>query len=148
MFKETVKMFGNLEILLTNENNNVKIHKIIPNLVVLTGKQFVSQRMISNTTSVMSHIAIGEGLVEPSLNDIALGDELIRQSITSVTVTSNTVTYVSSFLPGVGIGAITEAGIFNSSLANSGTMLCRTTFAVVNKEVGDTLTITWNVSPS
>lgn len=148
MFKENLKMVGNLEILLTNENNNIKIHKIIPNLVVLTGKQFVAQRMISNTTSLMSHIAIGEGLTSPNVSDTILGNELARQSITSATVTSNTVTYVSSFLPGIGVGAITEAGIFNSSLEDSGTMLCRTTFPVVNKEEGDSLTITWNVSPS
>jgi len=49
-----------------------------------------------------------------------------------------------TFGAGVGTGAVTEAGIFNASSA--GTMLCRTTFSVINKAAADTLGITWTVT--
>jgi hypothetical protein len=39
-------------------------------------------------------------------------------------------------------GSIKEAGIFNSG----GTMLCRTVFLPVNKEDGDSITITWVIT--
>jgi hypothetical protein len=56
------------------------------------------------------------------------------------------VTYVATFPAGTGTGAVTEAGIFNAS--SSGTMLCRTVFPVVNKQSGDSMTITWTVTVS
>lgn len=148
MFKENFKMVGNIELLLTDINGNVKAQKSIPNLVVMTGKEYVAQRMLSNNAAFMSHISVGSGTSSPNLSDTSLANEIARSAMTSANSTSNTVTYVAPFLPGVGVGPITEAGIFNSATANSGTMLCRTTFPVVNKEAGDTLTITWNVSPS
>lgn len=148
MFKENFKMVGNIQLLLIDTNGQTKLQKTIPNLVVMTGKEYVAQRMVSNNAMFMSHIAIGSGTSNTHISNIVLGTELARAEMTSANSSSNTVTYVAPFLPGVGVGAITEAGIFNSATANSGTMLCRTTFPVVNKEAGDTLTITWNVSPS
>ena len=104
--------------------------------------------MASNSAAIMSHLAVGQDSTTAANTDIILNGEIARVALTSTTVSSNTVTYVTTFNPGTGTGAITEAGIFNSSLANSGTMLCRTVFPVVNKESGDTLTITWNVTAS
>ena len=53
---------------------------------------------------------------------------------------------ITSFIAVVSTGAITEAGIFNALTA--GTMLCRTTFPVVNKAAGDSIVITWVVTIS
>ena len=69
-----------------------------------------------------------------------------RTALTSTTVSTNTITYVASFAAGTGTGAVTEAGIFNASSA--GTMLCRTVFPVVNKQSGDSMTVTWTVTVS
>jgi hypothetical protein len=66
--------------------------------------------------------------------------------LTSDTVAGAVVTYVATFGPGVGTGAIVEAGIFNA--ASSGTMLCRTVFSVVNKGADDAMTITWQITVS
>ena len=148
MFKENIKMTGKLNLLLVDSNGSVKLDKTYPNLVVLTGKQYVAQRMTSNTTAIMSSIAVGSDDTTPVSGDTALLAEISRVSLTSANVVSNTVTYITTFMPGTGTGALQEAGIFNSTSANSGTMLCRTTFPVVNKESGDTFTITWNVSPN
>jgi len=60
----------------------------------------------------------------------------------------NVITYVATYAPGVGTGAITEAGIFNDSAANTGDLLCRTTFLVVNKAIDDSMVITWTITIS
>ena len=57
---------------------------------------------------------------------------------------NNQITYVANFAAGVGTGAVKESGIFNGS--TGGTMLCRTTFPVVNKQAGDSMTVTWTVT--
>ena len=51
-----------------------------------------------------------------------------------------------TFSPGEAMGAITESGVFNAAAA--GTMLCRQTFVVVNKDANDTLEITWKFTLS
>lgn len=148
MFKENFKMVGELNLFLVDSTGEIKLDKTYPNLVVTTGKEYVAQRMTSNSASIMSSIAVGSDNTSAAIADTALGSEIARVALTSSDVTSNTITYISTFLPGTGTGALQEAGIFNSTDANSGTMLCRTTFPVVNKESGDTFTITWNVSPT
>lgn len=150
MFKELIQMSGQINLNLVGEDGNAKLDKTYPNLVVFTGKSYIASRMASNSSTIMSHLAVGQNSANTTSanTDIVLNSELARVALTSTTVSSNTVTYVTTFNPGVGSGAITEAGIFNSASANSGTMLCRTVFPVVNKEDGDTLTITWNVTAS
>ena len=61
-------------------------------------------------------------------------------------MSTNTITYTATFPAGTGTGAITEAAVLNAS--SSGTMLCRTTFPVVNKAAGDTIAVTWVVTVS
>lgn len=148
MIKENVKIVGNLSLLLTDEFGNRKLDKNYPNLVVQVGKEYIAQRMTSNTATIMSHIAIGSGTTTPANTDTFLQSEITRVAFSSVTVTSNTISYSCTFGSGVGTGGITEAGIFNSGTANSGIMLSRTTFPVINKEFNDTFSITWNVSPN
>ena len=54
--------------------------------------------------------------------------------------------YITNWPAGAALMGIVEAGIFNNALNNdTGTMLARTTFAVVNKLVADTLEITWDI---
>jgi len=66
--------------------------------------------------------------------------------LTAFTASTNTVTATATFPAGTGTGAITEAGILNA--ASAGTLLCRTTFPVVNKAAGDSIAITWVVTVS
>jgi hypothetical protein len=91
-------------------------------------------------------MAIGAGVVSPNATDTTLGSELGRASLTSFTASTNTVTATATFNAGTGTGAVTEAGILNASSA--GTLLCRTTFPVVNKAAGDSIAITWVVTVS
>jgi len=145
MIQETVKAKGELNIKLFGSDGQLKSEKTVPNLVVTVGKTFIAARMVGTPTA-MSHMAIGSGTVDPVVGDTALGTELARVALTSSTSALAVVTYVASFGQGVGTGAVTEAGIFNA--ASSGTLLCRTEFAVVNKGATDSMSITWTVTVS
>lgn len=140
---EQLGLKGELKIVLTDKDGNVKKEQTVPNLVVNDGLYFITDRMVGNTPAVMSHMAIGSGTVSPAAGDTTL-TELGRVALTSSTSTDNTVTYVATFPAGTGTGAVTEAGIFND--ATTGDMLCRTTFNVVNKAADDVMTINWTIT--
>lgn len=146
MLEETLRLTGKVNLVLTGPDGEVKDTRDIDNLVVLAGRAFIASRMKDATATVMSHMAVGTNNTTPVAGDTTLGAEIAasRTALTSTTVTSNAVAYVCTFGPGVGTGAIVEAGIFNASSA--GTLLCRTIFSVINKAAADTLTITWTVT--
>lgn len=142
---DTVKVTGALSIRLYRADGSLKDSRDIDNLVVTTGKQFIAGRM-TGTANVMSYMAVGSGTSAAVISDTALGSELGRAAISSGTTTLAVTTYVATFPAGTGTGAVTEAGIFNA--ASAGTMLCRTVFAVVNKDASDTMSITWLITIS
>jgi hypothetical protein len=144
MPNDSIKMTGTLSIVLTGPDGNVKQKIDTHNLVVSTGKEVVASRLGNGGAAAMSHMALGTSTVEPIAAHTALLAEAGRAAITDTTVTGPSVQYTAVFAPGVGTGAITEAGIFNDVTA--GSMLCRTVFPVVNKSAFDTITIVWTVT--
>lgn len=146
MVNDQIKLTGELNIVVTGPDGQVKQDTTVPNLVVTVGKKFIASRMTGAASAIMSHMAIGSGVVAPTVGDLTLGSELGRVALTTAggVATNNVVQFIGSFGAGVGTGAVTEAGIFNAS--SSGSMLCRTTFPVVNKGTDDSITITWNVT--
>lgn len=149
MFNDAIKMTGNLKLVLTDEHGNVKQEEEVKNLVVTVGKNFIASSMAKTTTNspaAMTHMEVGTSSTAAAVGDTALVAAVAssRVTLTSTTVTTNSVAYVASFPAGTGTGALTEAGIFNAS--SSGTMLCRTVFSVINKGAADTLGITWTVT--
>lgn len=144
--QETLGIKGELTISVFDRNGNLKEAKKVPNLVVTVGKNYIASRMVGTSSTVMSHMAIGTGTGTPAVGDTALGTQAGIVALTAFTASTNTVTATATFPAGTGTGAITEAGIFNAS--SSGTLLCRTTFPVVNKAAGDSIAITWVVTVS
>ena len=142
--KDFLSATGKLSIVVNDNAGNLKQELNVTNLVVDTGLDYIASRMKDTTETAMSHMAIGSGTDDPANDDTTLQTQLGRVSLTSTTVTSNSVEYVATFGAGTGTGAVTEAGIFNAS--SGGTMLCRTEFAVINKAAGDSMTITWTVT--
>ena len=140
-FESEMAMKGRLTIALNDE-----VVQEVDNLVVTTGKGYVASRMKDTTATAMSHMAIGTGSTAAAASDSALGSESARVALTSTTVSGADITYVATFGAGTGTAAITEAAVLNAS--SSGTMLCRTVFAVVNKGASDSMTITWTVTAS
>ena len=145
---EKVSATGVVQVLVTAPDGTVKHEQTIPNLVVDTGLAYIASRMKDTTATAMSHMAVGEGTTAAGASQTALVTESARVSLSSTTVTDNAVAYVASFPAGTpaSLTALTEAGIFNAS--SGGTMLCRTVFAAVNKDTGDTMSITWTVTIS
>jgi len=140
-FDSNLAMKGRLTIAINDE-----VVQEIDNLVVTTGKGYVASRMKDATATAMSHMAIGTGSTAAAVGDTALGGESARVALTSTTVSGADITYVATFGAGTGTAAITEAAVLNAS--SSGTMLCRTVFAVVNKGPSDSMVVTWTVTAS
>jgi hypothetical protein len=147
MIIDNMKAKGRLNIVLKDENGNIKDQREVDNLVVDSGLDYIASRMKDATATAMSHMALGSGTTAAAAGDTDLESILgSREALDSTTVTDNTIQYVASFEAGDATGAVTEAGIFNAS--SSGSMLCRTVFSVVNKGANDTLSITWTITLS
>lgn len=145
---ENVKPTGLVTIVQTNAEGKIVKEFQVPNLVVTAGKNHIAAKIAATTNSpaAMTHMGIGTGTSTPGASDTTLGTQTGRVSLSGSVVSTNTITYTATFPAGTGDGAITEAGVFNAS--SGGTMLCRTTFPVVNKASGDTIAITWVVTVS
>lgn len=149
MINDNFKATGELQVILRDENGNIKQEQTIKNLVVTAGKTFIASRMAGTASAVMSHMAVGSSTTAAAVGQtdlVAIIGSRVALSVAGGTASTNTVTYSAVFGAGVSTGAITEAGIFNASTA--GTMLARTVFSVVNKDAGDSLTINWVVTVS
>jgi hypothetical protein len=141
---------GRLHIVVRDPHGRLKDEFTTHNLVVNTGLYHIADQLSDRGEAAISHMAIGTGTTVPAAGDTALASELDRNALTSKTqgtgASANKVTYVADWAAGDGTGAITEAGIFNSTSA--GQMLCRATFPVKNKGAGDTMTLTWELTIS
>lgn len=147
MISESMKISGEVKMVLTGPDGKVKHEVTRPNLVVDTGTAFIASRMEGTDDAVMSHMAIGSGTTSAAASDTDVETILgTREAIDTAVATANQIVYTCGFEAGDGTGAVTEAGIFNAS--TGGTMLCRTTFPVVNKQADDVLTITWTITIS
>ena len=142
--KQEFNVIGEPEFILKDQFGNIKQHFKVKNLIVASGKSWIAARMIAGTDAVMSHMAIGTGTASPAAANTTLATEIARVALTSTTGSGNQVTYSAFFPAGAGTGAITEAGILNAGAL--GTMLARATFAQINKDTLDTLTINWTVT--
>ena len=156
---DSIRVFGNLQIIKKDKDDNIVETVSVPNLVVNAGKAAITQRMVhdvaaGNTTvkpfgGTFGRMAIGSSATAPAGADTSLGTtEVQSQSPLQNVISQNTVTYTAVFA-GKGDGSthtIQEAGIFNSPTANTGTMLCRTTFSSISKGTSDSLTVNWNIT--
>ena len=147
---ETLKMVGQVNLVLKDKDGNVKEEREIKNLVVNTGLAFIISRMAGTSKAVMSHMALGSSTTAAAAGQTDLISMLgAREAIDSTTISGTNnekIVYVSSFEAGKATGAVTEAGVFNASTA--GDMLCRTVFPVINKQADDTMSITWSLTLS
>jgi len=182
---------GRLKIEKRNAQGVVTQEMEVPNLVVNDGLEYIAARMVDDGTDGNTHpnqmtlMGLGsnggnEGSEATPTIPAGVDSELrtlhgSKKSLTSKTVSSQTVTYVATFggSEATGFdhtsaqqaatnitnnegqlngytgaydsnkdGSIKEAGIFNAD----GKMLCRTVFLPVNKEHGDSITITWVIT--
>lgn len=150
MINEHLKLKGDVALVLKDANGNVKEEREIRNLVVDDGLAYIISRMVGTSKSVMSHMGLGSSTTAAAAGQADLVALLgAREPIDSTTISGTAnekVVYECTFEAGDATGAVTEAGIFNAVTA--GDMLCRTTFAVVNKAADDIMTVTWTITLS
>jgi len=171
-FSNFIELGGTLSIAHFGPDGELIENRFYSNVVHNVGKSWIAGRMKDSVSGYtipvqMSHMAIGgsstvgsnPAKTTPAANDspalLSTGgsgsgtyDELARVGLTVAggTVSGATVTYAATFNAGTGTGSLIEAGIFNSATAKAGTMLCKTSFDVVNKAANDSITITWTVT--
>jgi len=143
-FHSTIKMTGELKVQKFNSNNEVIEQRDVSNLVVTVGKQHIAERMISDSETKMSYMAVGSGQTVAAIGNTALGSELGRAVLISSIRSGTNVTYTAIFDLSTGNGDISEAAILSAS--SGGTMLCRTTFPTITKDNTETIAISWTVT--
>lgn len=148
MINENIKLSGQLTIVLKDKAGNVKETRVVKNLIVNTGLAYIISRMVNTSKAVMTHMALGSSTTAAAAGQTDLITTVgSREALDSSTISGSNnekVVYVSTFEAGDATGAITEAGIFNSS--SGGDMLCRTVFSVVNKAADDAMSVTWTIT--
>lgn len=147
MINEELRAIGRLKIEVISPDGNVKDTREVDNLVVDSGRTHIASRMVGTSQAVMSHMGIGTSATAAAAAQTALVAEVgTRATLSTYSNASQVVTAIATFgtsNPSTAQG-IQEAAIFNAS--SGGTMLCRTTFSVVNKDPADTLQITWTIT--
>lgn len=138
-FNEELHARGDWSFTIFRENGDIESVSR-KNLIVNVGYDFIcdSIGLASGRPSVMSYIAVGTGTTAPAAAQTALVTEIARVSaIYTHTAGTKTFKITTTFNPGTGTGAITEAAILNASSA--GIMLNRVSFPVINKGAADTI---------
>lgn len=143
-------LIGEVETKLFGPNGLLKSYRKSKNLTVNVGFRAVCDMMgqASGQPAGFQFCAIGIGTLAPASDQTLLDSETARvqgaYTRTQDTIWKNEATFGA----GTGTGTITESGLFNNSVANSETMLCRQTFGAITKGSNDTLVVTWSYTLS
>ena len=145
---KSLKILGHGRAILNDAEGKIQELREFDNVFTDVGDAHVADQMASTPgETVISDMAVGTVTATLAAGSTQLGGELDRQTLTSFTQGAgeddNKVVYIGDWAAGEGTGSLTEAGIFNSHTADSGTMLCAQTFAVITKGAADTLQITY-----
>ena len=138
--KERRTMTGHIKIELTDKDGVTKTVVDKKNTFTDVGDAHVADQLsVSPGEAAMGWMAIGTSSVAFAVGSTTLTKELDRNALSGsypeqgAGGNDNDVKYKAAWAAGDGTGAITEAGIFNSSVADAGTLLAGSTFSVVNK---------------
>ena len=145
--KDGLKFKDNVHLELFDKDGKLITERWGHNVITTVGLTHIADQLgASPSEATMGWMAVGTSNTAAAAGDTTLGAEVAasRTALTSRTHSGAVVTYVCTFGVGVGTGGLYEAGIFNAS--SSGIMLCRLTYAIINKGASDTLQITWTVT--
>ena len=150
---EKTSMKGHIKIELFDNDGNIKQIVEKDNTFMAVGDAHVADQLETGSDEVkMGWMAVGTSSVAFATSGTVLGSEIDRNALNGSYpyqmsgAADNDVVYKANWAAGDATGALTEAGIFNASVADAGIMLAASTFSVINKGASDTLTITWTVT--
>lgn len=128
---------------LYDEHGVLKHEFTKPNLIVLSGREWIVKRLSSSADSLMSHIAIGSNSITAATGNASLLAETGRVAMSTFggVQTGPNILYTATLGPGVGTGTVAEAGVFNA--ASGGIMLSRVAFTAFTKTALDTMYVEW-----
>lgn len=150
MPNDNIKITGHVKSTLIGPDGKIKAEYEGDNLVVTVGKTALAQWLTSpQSGGFMPYMGLGTSSTAPASGDTTLGAEFSgggysRPFATSLTSSSNVFTNTSTFAPGVGTGAIAEAGLF--STVTVGTMFAHILLGPYTKAAGDTLVVAWSIT--
>ena len=148
---EKTLMKGHIKIELFDKEGNVTQIIEKENTFMAVGDAHVADQLDATPAELaMGWMAVGTNTSAFTTASTTLGTEIDRNALAAgypeqqAAAADNDVVYKATWAAGDATGALTEAGIFNSSSA--GSMLAASTFSVINKGASDTLTVTWTVT--
>ena len=113
------------------------------NTVTTAGKNGIADQILASPSlNKPTHMAIGTG----TGGTTSLNTEIDRNALTSKNRSGAVVTMQGDWAAGDGTGAITEAGVLDAG--SSGNLWLYTSFTVINKAAGDSLSIVWTLTIS
>lgn len=144
---------GHIKLELFDKDGNLKEKIEKHNTFTAVGDAHVADQLADTPgEAAMGYMSVGTGSTAFTTSSTVLNSEIDRNALASgypeqgAGASDNDVVYKATWAAGDATGAITEAGIFNSSVVDAGTLLAASTFSVINKGASDTLTITWTVT--
>ncbi len=150
---EKTLMKGHVKIELFDKHGILKQIVEKDNTFMAVGDAHVADQLdVTPGEAAMGYMSVGTGSSAFTTASTTLNSEIDRNALNGSYPeqqsggADNDVVYKAAWATGDGTGALTEAGIFNSSVADAGSMLAASTFSVINKGASDTLTITWTVT--
>jgi hypothetical protein len=151
---ESIDPKGRLTLQLRDAQDELVSEYAANNSIVLTGRDLVAKQFAGQAIDPISHVAVGTGSVATDPNTTsALGVELFRKAINPINPALHILTTgdnkkkvtISCDLDfSEANGALTEAGLFNTS--SGGVMYNRVVFPTVNKTNAFKLTLIWEIT--
>lgn len=135
--------------------NGVVINEIKDYNTVLTiGKSQIAGHMVSdlNVGSAVDWMSLGLGSSTITAGDTTLGSEYLKYGLGSITgnvTTTSTTNDTAQWIGSFGIDTsklINEAGLFNASGLDTGSMYARTGFSDITVVSGDTVIADWKIT--
>lgn len=166
---------GHMKLIVTDSDGNVKAYRQTDNAITVKAENCVAKLLFKGPssgtgngctgaiTNPFSYVGVGTGTGSETNTNTDLGTELatgnLNRAIGTVTITNSTTGGTGSTAASVAISksfssitggpySITEAGLFNDTLANASTdaMFARKVFTAVSVTAGDTLTVNWTIN--
>ena len=170
----TAMLNGHLKLVVTDPDGQIKAYRQSDNAITIKGENCVAKLLFKGPSSgtgagctgaisnPFTYIAVGTGAGSETNTNTDLGTELAASGLnralaTTVSITNSTTGGTGSTSASVSISkafsvsgtqTVTEAGLFNDTLANASTdaMFARKVFSGVTVNNGDTLTVTWTIN--
>lgn len=142
-----LKLRANVSLNLYNCRGDLIVVLEKHNIITELGLSSILDQLLDNpTVAVPGYMELGTGV--PGVERLGEYVPGSRTVFSEKSLVGTTLAMRCVFPAGVGTGLITEAGIFNSDVENSGDMYLSTSFAEIPKGETDVLKVLWTITAS